>query len=68
MASTDVFDIRYLKTEALHAVMKTAVLLADLGETLALMLPVPIDLAEKLCLLWGWYKPQSAYDASTAAQ
>jgi hypothetical protein len=68
MPSTDVFDIKDLKPEALHAAIKTAALPADLGETLALMLPVLIDLTEKLRLLWGWYKPQSGYDASTAAQ
>jgi hypothetical protein len=33
-----------------------------------MMLPVPINLTEKLHLLWGWYKTQSGYDASTAAQ
>jgi hypothetical protein len=68
MPSRDVFDIKYLKPEALHAVIKPAVLLADLGESLALMLPVPIDLTEKLRLLWGWYKPHSGCDASSAAQ
>jgi hypothetical protein len=67
MPATDVFDIRDLKPEALHAVIKTTALLSDLGETLALLCPVPFDLGEKLRLLWGWYKPQSGYDASTAA-
>jgi hypothetical protein len=67
MPTTDVFDIAELKPEALHAVIKTAALLSDLGETLALLCPVPFDLGAKLHLLWGWYKPQSGYDASTAA-
>jgi hypothetical protein len=68
MPSRDVLDTKDLKPEALHAVIKPAVLLADLGESLALMLPVPIDLTEKLHLLWGWYKPQAGCDASSAAQ
>jgi hypothetical protein len=68
MPSTDVFDVKDLKPEALQAVIKTSGLLADLGQTLTLMLPVPIDLAKKLRLLLGWYKPQSGCDASTAAQ
>jgi hypothetical protein len=67
MPATDIFDIADLKPEALHAVIKTPALLSDLGETLALLCPVPLDLGEKLHLLWGWYKPQSGYDASTAA-
>jgi hypothetical protein len=50
--STDVFDIKDLKPEVYYAVIKTAAPLADLGETLASMSPVPIDLTEKLCLLW----------------
>jgi ABC-type taurine transport system ATPase subunit len=48
-----------LRPEALHMVIKTAQLLADLGETLALLCPVPFGLTEKLQLLWGWFKPQS---------
>jgi hypothetical protein len=52
MPSTDVFDIKDLKPEVYYAVIKTAAPLADLGETLASMSPVPIDLTEKLCLLW----------------
>jgi hypothetical protein len=68
MPTTDVFDIADLKPEALHAVIKTTPsLLSDLGETLALLCPVPVDLCEKLHLLWGCYKPQSGYDASTEA-
>jgi hypothetical protein len=57
--ATDVFDIRDLKPEVLHGVIKTAALLSDLGETLALLSSVPFDLGEKLRLLWGWHKPQS---------
>jgi hypothetical protein len=57
--STDVFDIKDLRPEALHTVIKTAQLLADLGDTLALLCPVPFALTEKLQLLWGWFKPQS---------
>jgi hypothetical protein len=40
-------------------VIKTAQLLADLGDTLALLCPVPLALTEKLHLLRGWFKPQS---------
>jgi hypothetical protein len=57
--ATSVFDIKDLKPEALHAVIKTTALLADIGDTLALTSPVPFDLLEKLRLLWGYYKPQS---------
>jgi hypothetical protein len=65
---TDVFDIADLRPEALHCIIKTTALLADLGDTLALLTPVPFDLSEQLRLRWGWYKPQSGYEASTAAQ
>jgi hypothetical protein len=65
---TDVFDIADLRSEALHCIIKTTALLADLGGTLALLTPVPFDLSEQLRLRWGWYKPQSGYEASTAAQ
>jgi hypothetical protein len=68
MPTTDVFDIADLKPEALHAVIKTTPsLLSELGETLTLLCPVPFDLGEKLHLLWVCYKPQSGYDALTAA-
>jgi hypothetical protein len=65
---TDVFDIADLRSEALHCIIKTTALLADVGGTLALLTPVPFDLSEQLRLRWGWYKPQSGYEASTAAQ
>jgi hypothetical protein len=67
MKTSDVFDIADLKPEALHVVIKTAAHLSNLGGTLALLCPVPFDQVEKLYLLWAWYKPQSGYDASTAA-
>jgi hypothetical protein len=43
----------------MHTVIKTATLLADLGDTLALLYPAPFALTEKLQLLWGWFTPQS---------
>jgi hypothetical protein len=57
--ATDVLDIRDLKPDALHAVIKTAALLSDLSKTLALLGPVPFNLSKKRRLLWGWHKPQS---------
>jgi hypothetical protein len=36
---TEVFDISDLKPECLHAVIKTAALLSDMGEIMALTLP-----------------------------
>jgi hypothetical protein len=51
--STDIFNIKDLRPEALHTLVKTVQLLADLGATLALWCPVPFALTEKLQLLWG---------------
>jgi hypothetical protein len=56
--ATSVFDIKDIKPEALHAVIKTTALLLNLGDTLALASPVPFELSEKLRLLWCYYKPQ----------
>jgi hypothetical protein len=57
MPTTGVFDSTSadLKPGALHAVImiKTVALLSHMGETLAMLCPVPLDLGEKLHLLWG---------------
>ena len=56
---TDVFDITDLKPESLHAVIKSAALLSDLGEALGWNLPEPVDLQALLLQNHGWYKPQT---------
>jgi hypothetical protein len=58
---TEVFEVSDLKPECLHAVIKTAALLSNMGEIMALTLPEEqaFDLAVKLEQEHGWYKPQS---------
>lgn len=65
---TPAFDIRDLKPECLHAVIKTTALLSDVGETMALSLPdgETCDLAVRLEQEYNLFKPQSGYDGSTA--
>jgi hypothetical protein len=55
---TSAFDIADLKPECLHAVIKSVALLADLGETLGLLLPEPIELSAELEKA-GLHKPMS---------
>jgi hypothetical protein len=55
---TSIFDIADLKPECLHAVIKSVALLADLGETLGLLLPEPIELSVEL-EKEGLHKPTS---------
>jgi hypothetical protein len=56
------------KGEALHAEIKTSVLLFDFGESMALDSPESLHLAEALDAQYNIYKPQSGsgYDGSTA--
>jgi hypothetical protein len=61
---TGVFDIADLKPECLHAVIKSVALLADLGETLSLLLPTPIELAVELDKE-GMHKPTSGMQSTT---
>jgi hypothetical protein len=50
-----------VKPECLHAAIKTAAVLSNMGEIMALTLPEgqAFDLAVKLEQEHGWYKPQS---------
>jgi hypothetical protein len=54
------------KPEALHAVIKSVALLADLGEALGLLLPEPIELSRELYQYMGLYKPQSGVHQAKA--
>jgi hypothetical protein len=54
---TDVFDILLdIITSEARGSHQSCCAPADLGEASALVLSMPIDLAEKLHLLWGCYK------------
>ena len=54
---TAVIDIKELKPESLHAVIKTAALLSDLGEAIGYTMEPKVELQQLLERKHGWYKP-----------
>jgi hypothetical protein len=62
-----VFRLEDLKTEALHAVIRTTQMFSDLVEAMALTLKELVSLPEVLRECYGCFKPQSGYGVATAA-